>query len=64
MGDSTSKPPVQPIRISTSGRPAQITFGHFSPNAAKPRLLDQVRLAGRVALPNALDRKYPTAGKE
>jgi hypothetical protein len=46
MGDSTSKPPFLPIRISTSRRP--IALGHLPPAAPKPRLLDQVRLAIRT----------------
>jgi Phage integrase, N-terminal SAM-like domain len=47
MGDSTSKPPVLPIRLSTFAVPAQTPSGHLT-NAPKPRLLDQVHQAIRT----------------
>jgi len=48
MGDSNIRSSIPSVRISASGRPAQITFGHLPPNAPKPKLLDQVRLAIRT----------------
>jgi integron integrase len=48
MGDSNIRPTIQSARISTSGRPPQITSSHLLPNAPKPKLLDQVRHAIRM----------------
>jgi len=45
MGDSSRENSIRPAGIPTPGAPTQITASHISPNALKPRLLDQVRQA-------------------
>jgi hypothetical protein len=48
MGDSNRENSMRPAGIPTPGVPTQITASHISPNAPKPRLLDQVRQAIRT----------------
>lgn len=48
MGDSTTRPPIQSILISTSVGPTQFAISRLPSGAPKPKLLDQVRLAIRT----------------
>jgi integrase len=48
MGDSNVRPTIQSGRLSTSGKPPEITSYQLPTNAGKPKLLDQVRQAIRT----------------